>query len=816
MPIITTAKAQSLAEILTAIQKRKQLTEERWNLAGKLDADLIRRAQDKWNSLTNDSDNYMQTVAMGPYPNEITDEDRQYVQSLQSITPDLIEWKGVGEWPAEGDIEKLGIEGQLELINQAWDELDRLDSEYWDEQSIENGVGTLKSISVPKLATNIPLNEARIALQRLAARVRRYSLVKNWPVLFNGTEDRGSYHYDEYWVQCGQGYSFFGGEGNWYGWHSPIDRAPGPGDSDGNYDTYIWHPYGAKLTDTSANGQVQLYTDFKYFITAMQGLGSAPGLPDDNYGDAGNLRWVSGSVSDSISALSLTVAPFDGDANGISYSLKDTGSNTYVPSFSNQSADLLPDDFNAFEDYAGIASNDVWGEGLDWDSLNMRTAFSADFGNEFSGKTQAPPEVLPALKIEPNLADGELVVRLANSPANECELVWKFPRTITTWSGDNDYGTGALAARNILTVRGCGNWHAVYSGRAGDREQVITWPTNPGDYTTGYKRWKDFIGYVTEYWQPVLVQLKTQTYAINITQNTGSRYKYEVDFYRQDQFGSEKINGRYDYPKDTPPLAKFTVENPESDPDSSPGSLKISTSDGATYLLSLAQTKTTEGDTTYADSHWVLSVMQGTKELLHKDVSVTQQRYSWTPDYTQNEAHWQISQSQPKKVVDQTSVDGIAMPQVTTTFWDFDWQLNSPISWHQGFGSSGSDEVTLFGHSSREYIDKIVEVGSEGTRTTTYSYAWDTKKKMDLDRSTVDYDHIDHLTGISQSGGINPYTANYDGAGQLTSYSDTWGSETVTYSGNTVTRTQKINGQPVRTLVTTYSGDMSTATTTAQ
>jgi YD repeat-containing protein len=137
----------------------------------------------------------------------------------------------------------------------------------------------------------------------------------------------------------------------------------------------------------------------------------------------------------------------------------------------------------------------------------------------------------------------------------------------------------------------------------------------------------------------------------------------------------------------------------------------------------------------------------------------------------------------PYKVIDDTTQDGAALPEVTSTYWD--------------------------NEANPEKIDQVVENGgADGVRTTTYTYAWLN------DANGVP--QIDHLSQIQQSGGSNPYTANYDDAGQLTSYSDTWGSETVTYSENTVTTTQKINGQPVRTLVTTYSGDMSKATTTAQ
>jgi hypothetical protein len=810
----TMAHAQSLAEILTAIQKRKQLVEERKNVSGKLGLELANRVLAAYNAFPDD----LSKKDVVPWPSDISDQEKTDAQSLENETPDLINWQGVStHWPTDADIAKVGIDGQIKLINQAWDELDQLDSEYWDSQSIEDGVGRLKAIQISKLPIGISINESRFVMQKLAARVRNFRLVKDWPILMQGADNVSDWQ--EYWVQSS--WADLSGDGS-YAAISPLYYAISRDDY-GIYSVYYhWIPYSAKSAASSADGQIQQYTNFSYFVTDMSGLGSVPDLPNDTYGDAGNLLWVSQDATANISQLDVSLAPFNGTWAGIPYNGKwvDKGSFNsdglwqsqwvYEVQFPHQSSSsFLPDDFIGL-DYPTANTESISTLNATT-GLGMQTAFLANFGQEFAGKTNAPPEVLPALRIEPRLEDGELVVRLANTPANECELVWKFPRAITTGNGDNDYGTGALADHNVLTVRGCGAWDAVYSGGLGDREQELQWS---GDYKSSYKRWKNFEDYDIEYWQAVLVQVKSQTYAVNIKQLSEARYKYQVDFYRQDQFGESKVSGRYGISGS--PIASYTVENPESDPDSNPGSLKISTSDGAIYLLTLMQSKSTVNNITYADSRWILSLTQNSTELLHKDVSVTQQRYSWIRDYNlyQNGGYWQISKSQPKKVVDQTSINGVALPQVTTTYWDFDWQLaNIGGNWDYDWQMLG---VASSGHSTRQYIDKVVEVSSDGTRTTSYTYSWDTKDKTDRHRDMVVYDHINYLTQIQQSGGPNPYTANYDSAGQLTSYSDTWGSENVTYSGNTVTRTEKINGQPVRTLVTTYSGDMSKATTTAQ
>ena len=143
---------------------------------------------------------------------------------------------------------------------------------------------------------------------------------------------------------------------------------------------------------------------------------------------------------------------------------------------------------------------------------------------------------------------------------------------------------------------------------------------------------------------------------------------------------------------------------------------------------------------------------------------------------------WVISQ--PYKVIETTEVDdSVTLPTVTTTYWD-EW-------------------------ANPERIDEIKEVGDDGTRTTTYTY----HKENDADG----HPQIKYLEKIEQSGGLNPYTADYDEAEQLTHYTDTYGSVDVGYSGSTVTRTEKSkSGSTVRTLTTTYTGDMTQATTVAK
>ena len=97
----------------------------------------------------------------------------------------------------------------------------------------------------------------------------------------------------------------------------------------------------------------------------------------------------------------------------------------------------------------------------------------------------------------------------------------------------------------------------------------------------------------------------------------------------------------------------------------------------------------------------------------------------------------------------------------------------------------------------------MVEEGTDGTRTTTYAYAWNPQYPSS----------IDHLTGVTQTGGTNPFSAAFDTNELLTDYTSGSSKTELAYNGATVTRTEKFGGQMVRVLTTTYADGLATAAT---
>jgi hypothetical protein len=403
--------------------------------------------------------------------------------------------------------------------------------------------------------------------------------------------------------------------------------------------------------------------------------------------------------------------------------------------------------------------------------------YKANFGEEFSFAKSIPETNIYPLKIDPDFKNRRLKMSLARG-SNECELIWQFPERIQTSSLDLKFDFGALSSRNALRVQGIGDWDAVYSGKPEDREPELVWngaANNPNG------RWPTFGSYVAEYWKPVLKQLVCATHGVNIIQQT--RYKYRIDIYRANQVGSKDARtGEYSFIGT--PIETLTVENPSGD-DAQAGKLKITTSGGIIYQLSLTQTLGDDQNVTSSTWDYSGTVNGGT--FISKNVTVTPATVEW--------ASMPYTISQPCKVIDNTSVDGVNLPKVTTTYW----------VWPEAYYMNEFPEG--------QWIDKIIEEGIDGSRTTSYTYEWKDASSNLIDSSC----HvIDHLTGITQTGGQNPYTAEYDSAGLLTHYADTYGSMDVSYSGNKVTRTEKLNNQPVRTFETTYSGDMTQATTVAK
>ena len=125
-------------------------------------------------------------------------------------------------------------------------------------------------------------------------------------------------------------------------------------------------------------------------------------------------------------------------------------------------------------------------------------------------------------------------------------------------------------------------------------------------------------------------------------------------------------------------------------------------------------------------------------------------------------------------------MDGQALPTVTTNYY------NLPT-----------------------YPAQVQEVGADGTKTTIYTYYW---QDVYDDEDNYEFSYIDHLTGISQTGGAHPYTAKYDDNELLTDY--VCGSSSTHFDyGTAVVRTDSFNNHIVRTGTTTYSNGMTQAST---
>ena len=367
------------------------------------------------------------------------------------------------------------------------------------------------------------------------------------------------------------------------------------------------------------------------------------------------------------------------------------------------------------------------------------SCFKADFSQDFSFPAAAVPEELPPLQIVPDLPHGMLRLPLARAPASECELVWAVGSA-----------TSACAARGSLSVAGCGDWDAVYSGATTDREPEYQWQ---GTFIDQNKRWTNFDAYLAEWWQPVLTQLKTATWTVNLTQL--DRYSYKIDFYYPSQVGAKNAaTGRYTFTGS--PAESWTVANASAD-DTNAGQVRITTATAVYDLNTTApSTSVTQWSLTAHDRQSTPATFLNKNVTLTTDSSVT---YGQTPGYT---------------VVDTTSLDGHALPVVTTTYWD----LSNP-----------------------DHIDQISENGgTEGTRTTQYTYQWNT--------SEFGYLSIDHLTNIAQTGGTNPCSADYDANGLLTNYVNGSSQVQIGYNGAVATRTESFGGANVRTAQTTYSSGL--------
>jgi len=679
------AHGQTLGEVLRAVQNRQQLLQDRDVVNGTLCAQM---------GVTNTSG-----------------------------TTQLISWSGsLGQiCPTDAQVNGLDVETQIALLRQAWGSDDAIYDALGGPISVEN---------FPR------------ALQLLAGQLKQNTGVA-WPIsyyrqLTSGTGTSGS-----------SGYVGTQG-GGWLQFEGFTSGSTTPTATSSWFTEGVIPNNASTLGSPNFSGTLNISTSSDFWINYIGG-----GLPTPSgscvngtnaFYDPGAYPWQSislpaGSGSTAISSLtevdesnytSLTYLGTWGSVDPSWNSLVDGGPYFFSPDISAHSKQTC---FPIGDGYYYTA-----------DLPTFSGTFNANFGTEFASTAQPLPEPMPELRIVPNFERRRLEVRLACEPANDCVLYWDLTGNWTL-TGTT---TQSLAWRHILNVRGYGNYDAVYSGRPEDREPEYVWP-NSGTYPyfgiyTPSKRWTSFEGttgdgatnqgsYLSEWWQPVLRQLKTATYGIDITEQqisgTPAASTYKIGFYRADQFGA-KSSGTYSISGSA--IECWTVSNPTQD-DSQGGVVQIATPK-ATYNLTATNIDYTLTGTDNATN----------AELLYKNWII----YSGTG-------------------VDTTRVDGQPLPTVTKTY------TTNPYP---------------------DYPAQVVESGSDGTRTTIYSYQTGT------DAAGNTY----YTTGtISQTGGINPYTATYDNYGQLTDFTSGSSSEVqIAYSGSTVTRTELFNSGTVRTVTTTY------------
>jgi hypothetical protein len=756
---ISIGHAQTLGEVLRALQHRNQLVQESWGAT----------------SINN------------------------------------IKWEGVSSaTPSDGEVNGLSIQDQLKLLKQAIHETDRLSGSFLESRVFSSGEGqALWKLSFQRMDDRVSVEKFSSVLRKLAARI---SQLKS--LYWDGDWTRSGYEYTIYKVSSLPKFSISltsnssnSVVSNGSGCVADIAAPSGSGalESDDAGETYQIYNYEhgwsspTKFSTKGSSlcpGKIRVVTGFHYMISDISGL-------PDKYYNAQNYTLISSDFSAGQSGdielpeiigsnLSIlgTWNEYDVDGDGFIDKV------FMVPKVSGQdSSDLWEPQFDPMKrsvyyyfkfnidegsaflyDGSDLNSNFLrfsivsLGNGNElWENFRFASIFTADFGAEFSKPRSPVPEQTLPLIIVPDFAKKSIRLLLSNRPDTDATLVWRFPDYVKTtfdrWDDNGDwipsgaYIIGSLAARNDLVPQGDGNWDAVYSGKIADREDQIQWSGGPNDTN---ERWPDFASYVSQWWNPVLTQIVTANYGIKITQDG---LKYKIDVYRRDQV-SGPTDGAYAFSGS--PVETYQVENPTGESDG--GSLKITGSGGVVYNVTMTPSWTDKFNLDYTT--WEFTETQNGTVLVDKKATVREP--TWDDDGNFTRAY---------TVVEESSIDKVALPKVTTTYWD------------------------KWANPSR--IDKVVEAnGVNDTRTTTYTYH---KENDDAGHLQIKY-----LENIAQTGGTNPYSADYNDMELLTHYADTYGSVDVSYSGSKVMRIEKINGQPVRTLVTTYSGDMSTATTTAQ
>lgn len=754
------AHGQSLSQVLCAVQKRRQLQIDQIVITGSL----------------NNVDHTASTLPVGD-------------------PPSLIDWSissgslsGTNAYPTESDVNGLPVEQQIALLKQAWIE------SYWV------GDDNFESIK-QALGGPVSIDNFSAALQLLAARLKKDTGIA-WPVLFynqstatlSGTAATASkpIPFNAADISSTTAPGSVDNLGQVATQFSPALRyvdycgtATGSSTSPASYGwsaSAKFFNHASILSSPSYSGTLSVSVNSDFKINYIDGILAASGSYVEGtnaFYCPGDHPWQNISIAANSGSTTIdSLAPPQGSSNlkfpgnwGLTDGLGlDVPPVYYFPDTSEHSKQTAVP--------VGVSLDK--NEGL---LPGFNCTFHANFGNEFPAPAPMP-EAMPPLAIVPNFEYSRLEVHLAGDPANDCVLYW------TTGTDP----TKGIAYRHSLGVRGYGQYDAVYSGSPVDREPEYVWPKSGSYPYVGTdlrsKRWSSFGGatgtyqgsYLDEWWRPVLKQLKTATYGINIIELPDSggdpaKSSYQIDFYRADQLGS-KTSGTYDISGSA--IDSWIVSNPAQD-DTAWRQLKIATS-GSTAIYALTGTNVMSGSDV-AGYGWNFTGSGSSGTFYAEDWARTTGTVNLpagtllTTGSTISAYNIAVIQT-----TDSVTMDGQPLPKVTKDYWGApSWPLL----------------VTVDGGTS------------DGMQTTTYAYTW-------VPDGSGHPSDVVHLAGITQTGSVNAFTAAYDAQELLTDYSSGPNEVKIAYSGSNgnVTRTNLFNtgttSGTINVMTTTYSDGMAT------
>jgi RHS repeat-associated protein len=720
-------RAQTLSEILGALQDRRELLRESTN---------------------------MQNLLYPP----------QSGSSPVSL-PSLIAWQGVAvsdTTPAETEIESLSINQQVALVRQAWGLVFQNNGEgemfhyFGGPLSLANYPDAIRLLgSALHSPVLVPWYGAVAATELSMSGTNAPPWSDPGSMVSGSAQDDGT-NSDSYAQESSEGF-YLG---------AAAQSLPATGTDGNSYTTYLEGSGATIVTgyytypSPSQSGTLEVLGNSSYFINGTAKLpfpnGSSDANTNQTFYQTGTYMLSSSAVplgneylelSSSLSSSTLTSGSFPGQwVNFYQDPNLNIGNYSYYLTLTAQTSGSF-----AWPQSVGFSSSP--GGGVLGVPISCYLYFAPNLQAEFSSTASPLPEAMPPLRIVPDFAENQLKVRLANEPSDDCTLYWVL---------ESD-STQSLAARHILNVEGCGKWDAVWSGLSKDREPEYDW--NGDFFSDPNERWPDFLTYLTEWWRPVLRQLKTETYFVNIVENQGSKGAtsyYEVDFYRADQVGAKSsISGTYSLIGTPSPIEKWVVRNMSQD-DSQGGQMRVAATNASGIVSNYDVTGTDSQSQTGVDTqtYTISAAANGTPFLsaTESEVYDPTQTYGQTPQYTYTE---------------NMAVDGQTLPELTTTYWDVEAHP-AKITWQ---------DVTI-----------------------NYSYSW----SADSDNNEV----IQYLAGISQSGGPNPYSESYDSNELMTDYqSGSTGLHWDYSSNNQVVESGSFNSQQVYQLATSYSKGLTSATT---